>query len=76
MLAVVMLAAASAVVFYIIAGYPILLAFFERRAAPPVQKDQDFRTTVSVVMAVRDGEEFIRRKLECLLGLDYPARLM
>jgi cellulose synthase/poly-beta-1,6-N-acetylglucosamine synthase-like glycosyltransferase len=41
-----------------------------------VQKDKDFRTTVSVVMAVRDGEEFIRRKLECLLGLDYPAQSM
>ena len=76
MLAVVLLAVASAVVFYIIAGYPVLLAFFERRAAPPVQKDKDFRTTVSVVMAVRDGEEFIRRKLECLLGLDYPAQSM
>ena len=76
MLAAVLLAVASAIVFYIIAGYPILLAFFTRRAAPPVQKDQDFRTTVSVLMAVRNGEEFIRGKLECLLGLDYPARLM
>ena len=76
MLAVVLLAAASAVVFYIIAGYPILLAFFERRAAPPVKKDKDFRATVSVLMAVRDGEQFIGGKLECLLGLDYPAELM
>jgi cellulose synthase/poly-beta-1,6-N-acetylglucosamine synthase-like glycosyltransferase len=76
MLAAVLLAVASAIVFYIIAGYPILLAFLTRRAAPPVQKDQGFRTTVSVLMAVRDGEEFIRGKLECLLGLDYPSRLM
>jgi cellulose synthase/poly-beta-1,6-N-acetylglucosamine synthase-like glycosyltransferase len=76
MLAAVLLAVASAIVFYIIAGYPILLAFFTRRAAPPVQKDKDFRTTVSVLMAVRNGEEFIGRKLECLLGLDYPAHLM
>src|SRR5271157_4233634 len=76
MVAAVLLAIASAVVFYIIAGYPILLAFFERRAAPPVQKDSGFRPTASVLMAVRDGEEFIRGKLECLLGLDYPSRLM
>jgi cellulose synthase/poly-beta-1,6-N-acetylglucosamine synthase-like glycosyltransferase len=75
MLAAVLLAIASAMVFYIIAGYPILLAFFTRRAAPQVQKDTGFRTTVSVLMAVRNGEEFIREKLECLVGLDYPAHL-
>jgi glycosyltransferase involved in cell wall biosynthesis len=63
-------------VFYIIAGYPILLASFARRAAPPVQKDRGFRTTVPVLLAVRNGEEFIRGKLECLLGLDSPAHLM
>jgi len=76
MLAAVLLAVASAIVFYIIAGYPILLAFFTRRAAPPVRKDKNFRATVSVLMAVHNGEEFIRGKLECLLGLDYPAHLV
>ena len=76
MLAAVLLAVASAIVFYIIAGYPILLAFLTRRTAPAVQKDRSFRTTVSVLLAVRDGEEFIRAKLECLLGLDYPGHLM
>jgi cellulose synthase/poly-beta-1,6-N-acetylglucosamine synthase-like glycosyltransferase len=76
MLAAVLLAVASAVVFYVIAGYPILLALFVRRAAPPVQKDRDFRATVSALIAVRNGEEFIRAKLECLLELDYPAHLM
>jgi cellulose synthase/poly-beta-1,6-N-acetylglucosamine synthase-like glycosyltransferase len=76
MLAAVVLAVASVMVFYIIAGYPILLAFIRRRAAPPVQKDKGFRATVSMLLAVRNGEEFIRGKLECLLGLDYPAQLM
>jgi cellulose synthase/poly-beta-1,6-N-acetylglucosamine synthase-like glycosyltransferase len=76
MLAAVVLAVASAIVFYIVAGYPILLAFSRRRAAPPVQKDKDFRATVSVLIAVHNGEEFLRGKLECLLGLDYPAHLM
>jgi cellulose synthase/poly-beta-1,6-N-acetylglucosamine synthase-like glycosyltransferase len=76
MLAAVLLAVASAVVFYIIAGYPILLAFFTRRAAPQVQKERDFRATVSVLIAARNGEEFLRGKLECLLGLDYPVHLM
>jgi len=57
-------------VFYIIAATD-LLAFFRRRVAAPVQKDKGFRATVSVLLAVRNGEEFIRGKLECLLGLDY-----
>ena len=76
MLAAVLLAVASAIVLYILVGYPILLAFATRRTAPPVQKDKGFRATVSVLLAVRNGEEFIRGKLECLLGLDYPAHLM
>ena len=76
MLAAVLLAVASAIVFYAIAGYPILLAFLTRRAAPPVRKDKEFRTTVSVLLAVHNGEAFIGAKLESLLGLDYPANLM
>jgi cellulose synthase/poly-beta-1,6-N-acetylglucosamine synthase-like glycosyltransferase len=35
-----------------------------------------FRTTVSILLAVRNGEQFIRKKLECLLALDYPAELV
>ena len=30
----------------------------------------------AVLLAVRNGEEFIRGKLECLLGLDSPAHVM
>jgi cellulose synthase/poly-beta-1,6-N-acetylglucosamine synthase-like glycosyltransferase len=76
MLAAVVLAVASAVVFHIIVGYPILLAFLTRRAAPPVQNGKDFRAVVSVLPAVRNREEIIRGKLECLLGLDYAAQSM
>jgi cellulose synthase/poly-beta-1,6-N-acetylglucosamine synthase-like glycosyltransferase len=41
-----------------------------------VRKDLGFRTTVSVLLAVHNGEQFIRKKLECLLELNYPAELM
>lgn len=41
MLAVVLLAVSSTVVFYFLIGYPILLAI-SRRAAPPVRKDPAF----------------------------------
>jgi cellulose synthase/poly-beta-1,6-N-acetylglucosamine synthase-like glycosyltransferase len=74
MLAGVLLAVASAVVFYFLIGYPILLAI-SRRAAPAVRKDPAFRPTLSVLVAVHNGEEFLRRKLESLLALDYPAHL-
>jgi cellulose synthase/poly-beta-1,6-N-acetylglucosamine synthase-like glycosyltransferase len=76
MLAAVLLAVATTIVFYVIAGYPILLAAFARRSAPEVRKDMEFHATVSVLLAVHNGEEFIRGKLESLLALHYPAHLM
>ncbi|MGO9231083.1 MAG: glycosyltransferase family 2 protein [Bryobacteraceae bacterium] len=74
MLAALLLAVATAAVFYFLIGYPILLAI-SRRAAPPVRKDRAFQPTFSVLLAVHNGEEFLRRKLESLLALDYPAQL-
>ncbi|MGB7762430.1 MAG: glycosyltransferase family 2 protein [Bryobacteraceae bacterium] len=72
--AAVLLAVGAAVVFYFLIGYPILLAI-SRRAAPPVRKDPSFRPTLSILVAVHNGEEFLQRKLESLLALDYPAHL-
>jgi cellulose synthase/poly-beta-1,6-N-acetylglucosamine synthase-like glycosyltransferase len=74
MVALVVLVLASALVFYLLIGYPILLSR-SRRTAPPIQKDPSFRPTVSVLLAVHNGEQFIARKLESLLALDYPAEL-
>ena len=74
MLAAVLLALSSGVVFYLLIGYPILLAN-SRRTAPPIHKDLGFLPTVSILMAVHNGEEFIKKKLESLLALDYPAEL-
>jgi cellulose synthase/poly-beta-1,6-N-acetylglucosamine synthase-like glycosyltransferase len=74
MLAGALLAVASAVVFYFLIGYPILLAI-SRRAAPPVRKDPAFQPTLSVLVAVHNGAEFLQPKLESLLALDYPAHL-
>ncbi len=74
MLAVTLLVFSSALVFYLLIGYPILLAN-SRRSGPPIGKDLAFRPTVSVLIAVYNGEEFIAKKLESLLALDYPAAL-
>jgi biofilm PGA synthesis N-glycosyltransferase PgaC len=60
---------------YILAVYPILLRCW-RCAAPPVKKDREFRPTVSVLLAVYNGEDFIQKKLESLFALKYPANLL
>ena len=76
MAAPLLLTAGTAIVFYILIGYPLLLVYFFRRSAPAVRKDMGFRPTISVLLAVHNGEGFIRQKLECLLALNYPAELM
>ena len=74
MVALALLVFSSALVFYLLIGYPLLLAV-SRRQAPPIAKDPAFRPTVSVLLAVRNGEQFIAKKLESLLRLDYPEDL-
>jgi poly-beta-1,6-N-acetyl-D-glucosamine synthase len=70
------LVAAGFTVLYILIGYPLYLAVLSRRRAPAVKKDRTFQTTVSVIVAVRDGESFLGSKLDSLLALDYPRSLV
>ena len=76
LLASILLVVASAAVFYILIGYPLLLAMFGRTGTSPVAKDLRFETTVSAILAVHNGGGFIRAKLESLLALDYPKYLL
>lgn len=57
---------------YILIGYPLLLAKISWRQAEPVRKDPGYQPPVTVILAVHNGEQFIRPKLESLLALDYP----
>ena len=75
MTALVLLIVGTAIIFYILIGYPILLAIMRPRASPLV-KDLRYRTTVSVIIAVYNGAAFIAAKLESLLALDYPSDLL
>jgi len=75
MVAALVLVIAATISLYILAGYPLLLAAW-KRFGPPIHKDMDFRTTVSVVLAVYNGQEFIAQKLDNLLALDYPSELL
>jgi cellulose synthase/poly-beta-1,6-N-acetylglucosamine synthase-like glycosyltransferase len=75
MIAAIILLIAVSISLYILVGYPLLLAAW-KRFGPPIRKDLGFRATVSVVLAVYNGQEFISKKLDNLLSLDYPADLL
>jgi cellulose synthase/poly-beta-1,6-N-acetylglucosamine synthase-like glycosyltransferase len=61
-------------IFYTYAGY-VLWLWVLGRVQPRPLKRSPIVPTVSVVMIVRNEEEVLERKLENLLGLDYPAEL-
>jgi cellulose synthase/poly-beta-1,6-N-acetylglucosamine synthase-like glycosyltransferase len=61
--------------FYIVLGYPLLLALLVRVRAKPILKRRQLKS-VSILIAVHNGEQFIADKLESILRLDYPAELM
>jgi biofilm PGA synthesis N-glycosyltransferase PgaC len=60
---------------YILAGYPLLLAWRARRHERPVKKELKMQP-VSVILAVRDGEQFLAAKLDSILQSDYSRDLL
>jgi cellulose synthase/poly-beta-1,6-N-acetylglucosamine synthase-like glycosyltransferase len=56
-------------------GYPALAAVLARLCPRPVRKD-DVTPRVTVIVAAHDEEDVIARRVENLLGLDYPAALV
>ncbi len=62
-------------VIYILAGYPLLLAWMARGGGKPVRKRFEDRT-VTVLLAVYNGEQWIRAKLESIRELNYPRERM
>jgi poly-beta-1,6-N-acetyl-D-glucosamine synthase len=60
-------------ILYVIAGYPMLLAKLAKRGQPVTKRWSP--KSVSIVVAVRNGEQFIREKIESILKIDYPAEL-
>ena len=75
MTAVVIFALSAVYLLYILFGYPALLGWLARRFAKPARRDGQPRT-VSFIIAVRDGEAWIERKLRSIVSLDYPKHLM
>jgi poly-beta-1,6-N-acetyl-D-glucosamine synthase len=60
---------------YTLLGYPLILALLARFRSRPVRKEYRPKT-VTVLLPVRNGEHWLRAKLESLLALDYPSDLL
>ncbi|WP_426284779.1 glycosyltransferase family 2 protein [Luteibacter sp. E-22] len=65
----------AALLVHVFVGYPLLVWMQARLRPLPVAR-RAILPTVSIVMAVHDGERFIRAKLASLRQLDYPAELI
>jgi len=75
MIAKVTFIASAAFIIYVVAGYPVLLAWIARRGEKPVRSLGALKT-VSVLIAVHNGGNFIRGKLESIFALNYPRELI
>ena len=64
-----------AIVFYILIGYPVILAAIPGKSRS-IAKDMRHEASVSIILAVHNGEQFIRAKIETILALDYPQGLL
>lgn len=62
-------------ILYALLGYPVLVAAWARLFPKPVFK-QFSPKPVSVIIPVRNGAKWIERKIESLLGSDYPGHLI
>lgn len=60
---------------YVLVGYPLLLYVLARWTPKQIQK-ADRPLTVTVILPVYNGGEWIRRKLTSIFALDYPRELM
>jgi cellulose synthase/poly-beta-1,6-N-acetylglucosamine synthase-like glycosyltransferase len=64
-----------AFLFYVIAGYPLLLRALAKAFAKPIKK-AEYLPSIAVIIPVRNGSQYIRRKLDSVLQLDYPRELV
>jgi cellulose synthase/poly-beta-1,6-N-acetylglucosamine synthase-like glycosyltransferase len=65
----------AALLAHVFVGYPVLVWLLARLRPRPVAR-AEFLPTVSIVLAVHDGERHIRAKLANLRQLDYPTALV
>ncbi|HYP12530.1 MAG TPA: glycosyltransferase family 2 protein [Bryobacteraceae bacterium] len=73
-IAVFILSAVS--LLYVLFGYPLLLAVWPCRRPTKAANTPERWQSVTVVLPVRNGERWMRAKLETLRALDYPRELV
>jgi cellulose synthase/poly-beta-1,6-N-acetylglucosamine synthase-like glycosyltransferase len=73
--AIILFLIGAGLLLYVLFGYPVLLALRARLFARPVERGEQWKS-VSVLLAVKNGEKFLREKLASILALDYPRELM
>jgi poly-beta-1,6-N-acetyl-D-glucosamine synthase len=67
---------AFALVLYVYAGYPLVLAVWARVAAREPERLSDHLLPLSIVLAARNEAVRLPGRIENLLALDYPADLL
>ena len=65
----------AALIAYILVGWPVLVAIWSKLFPHPIRKEFQPRT-VTVLMAVNNGEKYLATKFNSLFQLDYPAELL
>jgi cellulose synthase/poly-beta-1,6-N-acetylglucosamine synthase-like glycosyltransferase len=70
MSAVVTFLASCAAILYVLAGYPLLLAYVARRGRT-IQRSP-ILPSIAIVIPVYNGEAFLKNKLRSVLALEYP----
>src|SRR5579872_805680 len=63
---------ACLLIIYIVAGYPLVLRWMARHRPRPLQR-RPIEPSVSLIIAVYNGERFLEGKLQSVLALEYPA---
>ena len=71
----VLFALSCGLLFYVVAGYPLLLKISARFFRKPIRKGE-FLPSVAIVIPVRNGEAYLHDKLDSVLVLDYPRELL
>lgn len=72
---VLLFVAGAVFVLYTLFGYPVLLRLWAKARGRPTRK-AFAPCRVSVLLAVYNGEAFLRAKLDSLLAMDYPKELL
>ncbi len=74
-LPVIIFASSAAFFLYVLIGYPAALAVWSRLRSKPIRKEF-VPHSISIIVPVRNGVNWIEQKIHSLLASDYPSDLL